>query len=496
MNPLKPVWDYLRGEDLKVKTLPAVPEQRLYQYDYGFPATPLKYGMLIHGPGASDLLAGEWGADGNSAVFACLTALSSSFIEAPLRVYQTTAEGERDWLPNHPLQGLLDEPNPDLTAEELWWWVQWALHCDGNAYLRKIRAGDAFSGNVVRLWPLSPRECEPMTRRNSGEFISFYRRDLGSGHYEDLPPENIVHLRLGIDDRDKRKGISPIKRLLRLVASDDEATRFANTLLGNFAVPGLVITTPQGVQMDKAAAEALRDRLQGRYGEAGRGLTAVLDNGATAEQLGWSPEQLNLKVLHQIPETRICAVMRVPPAVAGVSVGLEQTSNYASFREVREMFTEQTLAPLWTMSAATLNRRLKPDFESDRNVLVAHDLSSVRALQEDANAKFVRTNLIHAGGILTTNEARALLGYDPIEGGDVLKGEDEASGGPGSQGDLTPNLQVVKALAERKAFRKEDLPAVYAAMLDLAAPAFQRDLEGYFDRQRKTVKRRLVSGGG
>src|SRR6185295_15858246 len=116
----------------------------------------------------------------------------------------------------------------------------------------------------------------------------------------------------------------------------------------------------------------------------------VLSNGAKMEQFGFSPEQMNLKALHQIPEARIAAVMRVPPAVAGLSVGLEQTSNYASFREVREMFTEGTLAPEWALVASKFQQQLLPDFSSDRTLSVEFDLTDVRALQGDENEKYTR----------------------------------------------------------------------------------------------------------
>ena len=107
-------------------------------------------------------------------------------------------------------------------------------------------------------------------------------------------------------------------------------------------------------------------------------------------QFGFSPEQLNLEALHNVPETRIAAVMGVPPAVAGLGVGLAQTSNFASLKQVRENFTEVTLIPTWRMDAAKLNKQLDPDFTDDRTVTIAHDLTNVRALQEDEDAKYKR----------------------------------------------------------------------------------------------------------
>jgi phage portal protein BeeE len=86
-----------------------------------------------------------------------LLAIAIAYPEAPLRVYKAATDpGKRDLLPESPFQQLLDEPNPHMGAEELWFWIQWAKHCDGNAYVRKVRSGNPETGNVVELWPISP----------------------------------------------------------------------------------------------------------------------------------------------------------------------------------------------------------------------------------------------------------------------------------------------------------------------------------------------------
>jgi HK97 family phage portal protein len=373
--------------------------------------------MLIHGPGASDLLAGSWGADANSAVFACLMALSMAFFEAPLKVAKIDPDGKRQWLPDHPMQSLLDDPNPAMNQQELWFWVCWALHTDGNAYLQKVRSGNPLTGNVVQLWPRSPRLVAPMTVRD-GDFISFYRRDLGQGRFEDVPPENMVHVRLGIDERDQRVGIAPLKRLVRQIATDDQAAAFEDRLLRNFAVPGTVITVPPEVQMNQEQADLLKQRIHAAYSGENQGYTGVLTGGAKLDRVSFSPGELALDAIHKYLESRICSVLRVPPAVVNLMVGLEQTSNYASARILFEGFTERTLIPLWSMVAAKLNQQVTPDFTADRTTRAVFDLSDVRSLQEDETARYTRISLAVEKGWMLRNEARAEIGLPPVDGRD------------------------------------------------------------------------------
>ena len=86
---------------------------------------------------------------------------------------------------------------------------------------------------MVQLWPVSPTTMSPETTeadRQRGVFISHYVLDDGKGKHEELAPEDVVHFRLGVDDADHRLGLSPLRRLLREVASDEEATRFLEDL--------------------------------------------------------------------------------------------------------------------------------------------------------------------------------------------------------------------------------------------------------------------------
>lgn len=486
-----PILSYLRGDDLKAKDLaPETPRARIkaeekltYYPDMG---VAIRAGMLVHGPGATQAIDDAWGQgrDGNSAVFACLMALAYAYIEPPLRVQRTTPDGQQSWLPDGPLQRLLDDPNPVHDALEIRFWTQFARHLDGNAYLRKVRSP---AGTPVELWPISPAVMQPVTEKGSRDFISYYRYDYAPGHWLAIPPEDVVHFRIGIDDRDHRRGLSPVKRLLREIASDDQATLFADQLLRNFGIPGLVVQVPKDSNLNAEGAQALKTSISAAFGNDNRGNVGVLTGGADMKQFGFSPEQLNMEALHNVPETRIAAVMGVPPSVAGLGVGLAQTSNFASQKQVRENFTEVKLVPTWRMDAAKLNKHLKPEFTDDRSVQIAHDLSDVRALQEDEDKKYARLDTGVQGGWILPNEARADVGLPPMDGGDtpMLPAAPLALPAPG--GKQRPALDL-------KSLPVDQYPDLAEALIRLATPAFEDDLLRFQDGQRRRAKRRLLRG--
>src|SRR5580765_2317656 len=77
----------------------------------------------------------------NSAVAACVSALVFAFPEPPLVVSNAADED----LPNHPLQQLLNRPNPQSGQAELMQIIANYLALGGNCYVYKVRGG---SGSV------------------------------------------------------------------------------------------------------------------------------------------------------------------------------------------------------------------------------------------------------------------------------------------------------------------------------------------------------------
>ena len=350
---------------------------------------------------------------------------------------------------------------------------------------------------MTELWPISPRLIRPVTEDGSRNFIDYYEYTWAAGKKEKVPTENIVHFRLGIDDRDQRLGLAPIARLIREIASDDEATLFQDALLHNYGIPGLVVQVPSETPIPEDAAIALKERMSNAFGNGNRGNVGILTGGADMKQLGFSPEQLNLEVLHNVPETRIASVMGLPPAMAGLGVGLAQTSNFASMRQVRENFTEMKQIPTWRMDAAKLNKQLKPDFTPERTIFIEHDLSKVRALQEDMDAQYRRLDLGVRSYWIRPSEARVAVGLvadpelDDLWLERATSAPSAALGEPAGPKDL--DIDDLETKAQDLDTRR--YAELVQTMVDAAAPRLAADLDAHFDGQRRRAKRALLSGG-
>ena len=511
-NVLTAAWDYLRGEDLRVRipAPPPAPELKqvtpVWTTDI-YPGYPGRYPDAFGGaywnpltPAPGSGATSGW----NSAVFACLAVKAKAFQEAPLRVFRFLGDGTEEWLDDYPLMELLADPHPSLSQPEVNFWISTCLDTAGEAFLRKIRNR---AGEVVQLWPLSPMAVTPETTepdKQAGVFISHYVVDDGTDARLELPVEDVIHFRNGVDDADHRRGLSPLRRLLREVASDEEATRFLEDLLNNFAVASLAVTVPPGPMLTEEQATAIRDRLREDYNGTARnrGHVAVVANGATLQQVGFSPQQLDLKTAHYIPETRICAVLGVPPTLINLASGLEH-SIYNNVRQGQEHFYEQTIVPLWRSVAATYTKQLlRVDYTADRSVRMRYDLNDVRALQEDEDAKWARLSVAVEKAWITKDEARAEVGLEPLPNGlgeaqdplEMARQMAEATGAnrpPGNQppGQQNGQQQEQRSLPvpEHKQAGLAYVPELAQLLETMARPLLEQDLQSYFDGQRERV---------
>ena len=352
---------------------------------------------------------------GNSAVVACINVLATSFAEAPLKVYQKTENGRQEVI-NHPMEILMSRPNEFISGAVLSHYLVTSLSAHGDAFLLKIKNN---KGQVVQLVPLMPSYVK--VRGNERELITHYEyhavqqsKSL-TPDFVELPRENVVHIRQGMDPDDHRRGFSPLRSVMRELAGDEAAGQFAVALLHNMAVPG-VILSPKDDSMggpSREEAEAIAQAFKSKFSGANRGAPMIMTGAMDVDVLSFTPEQLNLKALRRLPEERVSSVLGVPAILAGLGAGLD-AATYNNTKELREFFTEQKMIPLWSAVAAELTHQLlHTDFEDNNfNYSVNYDLDMVRALSTDRQDLVKTMNSGVQGGFVTIGEARSSLGLD------------------------------------------------------------------------------------
>ena len=354
--------------------------------------------------------AGNWNVEGlgngesNSAVTACLQLLGLSFSEASLNICQYNEKGEKELIPNHPLTLLMRRPNPYMSGDVIQQYIISGMHVSGNSYLLKQHNE---IGQLVALYPLMPEDVTPKGTDN--ELITHYEYEAG-GEKIYIDQKDVVHFKLGLDPKDYKKGFSPLKTVLREIYGDESAGQMATALLSNMGVPSVMITPKDEFGPTPEEAEQISKSYQQKVAGKNKGKPLVMSGAMNIEKLAFSPKELDIGLLRQVPEERISAVLGVPAILAGLGAGLKHAT-YSNARELREFFTENKLIPLWRMIGEEITQQiLLKEYEDSIYSEAQYDFSDVRALQADQNELFNRLNTGVQGGWITIAEAREQAG--------------------------------------------------------------------------------------
>ncbi|MGE5589209.1 MAG: phage portal protein [Bacillota bacterium] len=391
-------------------------------------------------PGSGYLSGAQEAFGKNELVYACIMEIATSAPEAPLRVYQETDAGS-EALPDHPLRLLMKNPNPITTEYELWELTLVHLYLSGNAFWEVVRDR---AGRPVQIWPLRPDmvriipDKRPEIHHTYAYVVEGQSYPLGT---------DVVHFKFP-NPIDPYFGQAPLRAALRAVATDNEATDFVKVLLQNHAIPGPVITTQ--TELDQATADRLTEKWRQKFGRNRRGDPAFLQAGMDVKTLGLSLRDLEFPDLRTISESRICSVFGVPPILVGANVGL-QRSTFSNYEEARRSFWQETLMPLQRRLRDRINHKLLPMFGDASGLEARFDNTDVTALQEAEDKKWARADRAFRGGWATRNEARAEVGLDPVDGGDVFVQDLQRSMPPGDTGGNLGDPQPVSSEPGQKA---------------------------------------------
>ena len=335
-----------------------------------------------------------------SAVFACCRVIGEGIAQVPLKLIRES-NGGRTKLPakDHPLYQLLAvKPNSYQTSFEFREMLAWHVVLTGNFFAFK----NIVFGKIKELIPFEPGRVI-VTREDDGTLI--YELTGQSGDKQIFPSEAIWHVRgpswnswMGIEAvHVAREAIG-----LAMATEEQHARMHKNGVRasGVYSVEGTL--TPEQYKSMKAWI----DKEMGGLENAGKAM--VLDRGAkwlNTSISGVDAEHLATRK-HQIAE--ICRYFRVNPIMV---YGDDKLATYAGSSENFLSHVVHTLSPWWTRLEASIDANLLT--EKDRNDGLFSQFVEEGMLRGSAvTTKDVILGYVN-GGVMTTNEGRALLDLNP-----------------------------------------------------------------------------------
>ena len=346
----------------------------------------------------------------NEIVHACIRELAVSAATPKYHITAPSTDGGTVEVESGVLFDLVSKPNPHSDWYSFIERLVTFLMVAGNAYALKERGRN---DQVSALYLLRPDRVGIVP----GDYGARGYIYTVSGVEYSIDARDICHLALPNPSGDLY-GLSPLQVLSRTVNLDQNMTDFAKVYFQNAGVPSGLLKVKRRLTSQEEAS-TIRARWRSQFGGVNNfHRIAILDDDAEYQAMSNSPKDMALEGLHNLTESRICAVFGVPPILIGANVGL-QRSTFSNYREARLAFHSETLEPMVARILRYFNKNLFNEYGGNETLAV--DWSAMRAVLDDAAAASARITALFAGGLVTLNEARGELGFEAMSDGGVRR---------------------------------------------------------------------------
>ena len=353
----------------------------------------------------------------NAIVYRCINEIANNASRVKINLFRGDQEVD-----NHPLLDLLYNPSPTQSQVEWFQGLYSYLLISGNNYMLSV-GGD--NTPPTELYNLRPDRIKIQTGQRamptaydyviSGQTVDRYEVDQATGD------SRIKHIKM-FNPLDDYYGMSPIQASSVDIDQHNLANKHNVNLLQNGARPsGAVIFNPKdetggNVQLSENQRSQLQSDINSRFsGTNNAGRPMLLEGDFDWKEMGLSPKDMDFISLKNMSAKDIALVYGVPSQL----IGIPDSQTYSNFAEAKLALYNETIIPLLDKIQGDLNEWLIPQFNDEAQEL-RYDIDSIPAMAEQRKRVFESVTAGVKDGILTRNEAREQLGYEPIDGADSL----------------------------------------------------------------------------
>ena len=338
-----------------------------------------------------------YGALAQSPFFSAINLISNAVASMSwkTKAYEENVEVPKDFYANH----LFDDVTLTqfMTVKNMIKDV--LVNGNGFAYIHRDK-----QGNPTSLEYLTPKEVSIIYKPHRS--LLYNVTTLTSKLVE---PINVIHISLHNDNGIEGKSLLNFaSNTVKLAGASEKA---AKTFFDSgMQVKGILSTDT--ARLTKDQRNAIRQAWQESQLGTGTGL-AVLENGMRYQSISSNSKDAELL------ETRLYNVQEVARwfNISPTLLGDLSKNGYSTLEQAQLQFLVNTLTPYVIMLEQELNRKLIN--YRDRNKYYI-DINEADIVKQDKQSQVNYLGSLVDKGIITRNEARKELGFQPIEGGDEL----------------------------------------------------------------------------
>lgn len=338
------------------------------------------------------------------AVFACVSLISKDIGKMPILLKKK----KNGILVNVEIPDkfrVLKKPNNYQTQQQFD--EQWtsSVLLRGNAYILKVR--DVF-GDVWREVVLNPDLVKPLVSEAGEVFYQLGNDQLTQTESVIVPASEIIHDRINTFYH-PLVGLTPITACGLAAGMGLNIQKHSASFFGNASRPGGILVAPGNISEQKA--KEVGATWNANYSGMNAGKTAVIGDGMQYQTIGMTASDSQMIEQLKMSAEIVCSVFHVP----SWKIGLGSIPSGSKVADLNEIYYSDCLQSLIEARENLIDEALglkEQGLEAflDLDTLIRMDsVSQMNRLKEGVGA-----------AILTPNEARQKLGYEPLEGGDTV----------------------------------------------------------------------------
>lgn len=309
------------------------------------------------------------GYNASAAVYACVEARAKLVSSVPWKAVMKTRDGETEQLGlDHPLNKLIERPNPDTSwLEVMYEWSQ-SLDLAGNGYATIIRGG--VRGVPTAIWniPAQGMKIKP----GNTKLIDSYEYQWGA-QKKTAPSEEVIHLRLP-NPNDPIFGMPVLMAAGRATDIDRESGNWQKASFQNRSAGDLHIEVPEGTQQQDV--EAIQNSVMEKYSGAANARKPFVTSGKITN-MNPTAKEMDFVESKKAVWAEICAVFGMSMS----NLGFTEDVNLANAEAMERSLWKNTIIPRLELMKRQLNVQLATEF--GEGVCLEYDISGIDSLQEN-----------------------------------------------------------------------------------------------------------------
>ncbi|WP_279525803.1 phage portal protein [Staphylococcus gallinarum] len=329
----------------------------------------------------------------NSDVFTATRIISADIASTKLKV----KGHETNTVMNQVLEYFNKNPNSDLPGWHFKFIIIANMLLNGQSFVEIIRDGNNFPTGFHFLH----NDLVGLEEKD-GEVIYNVSEDV-DGNAVKITSDDILHFRY--ITLDGYVGYSPLYALAHEIGISQGSKGFLRNFFDNGGTSTSVLKYKKG-QINSEQLSDLKKSFADSQLKNNGGLVAI-DDTMDFNRLQIPTEVLNFLNSYKFSTTQVAKAFGLPVSKLGI-----ETVN-TSITQANLEYLQSTLDPIFKMMIAELETKVFKFIDSGYEL----EFDSSRLIDIDPELQLQRITELHGKGIISTDEARSVFGYQPIERG-------------------------------------------------------------------------------